>query len=299
MPRWLSWVRVPSPALPILSLLPIGNWHGSQQTRRTGRYARPTAEERRRVDAPGRRARGRRGRWRGRGRRGRKPLKLEVDIQPRSACERHVTVKVSREDIDRYFDKEFSELVTSAPGAGLPARARAAQADRAAVSARKCRSGSSASLLTDSIAQISDEQELSAISEPNFDLEAVEVPDEGPMTYEFDLEVRPEFDAAAVEGPVDRAAGPRVHRPGRGRGAAEPACRATASWCRYDGPAESGDYISTNLAFTYEGQALSSAAEELIRIRPVLSFRDGKIEKFDELMAGVRGGRDPRRPRPC
>ena len=35
---------------------------------------------------------------------------------------------------------------------------------------------------------------------------------------------------------------------------------------------------------------MASADEEVIRIRPVLSFRDGKIEKFDELMAGVRAG---------
>ena len=35
---------------------------------------------------------------------------------------------------------------------------------------------------------------------------------------------------------------------------------------------------------------LASAAEEVIRIRPVLSFRDGKIEGFDKLMAGVRAG---------
>ena len=28
----------------------------------------------------------------------------------------------------------------------------------------------------------------------------------------------------------------------------------------------------------------------MIRIRPVLSFRDGKIEDFDKLMAGVRAG---------
>ena len=35
---------------------------------------------------------------------------------------------------------------------------------------------------------------------------------------------------------------------------------------------------------------LASAEEEVIRIRPVLSFRDGKIEEFDRLMAGVRAG---------
>ncbi len=58
----------------------------------------------------------------------------------------------------------------------------------------------------------------------------------------------------------------------------------------YDGPAEAGDYISTNLCFEHEGRVLANATEEVIRIRPTLSFRDGKIEGFDKLMAGVRAG---------
>ena len=58
----------------------------------------------------------------------------------------------------------------------------------------------------------------------------------------------------------------------------------------FDGPAEPGDYITTNLTFKHGDEVFASAKEEVIRIRPVLSFRDGKIEKFDELMAGVRGG---------
>ena len=40
-------------------------------------------------------------------------------------------------------------------------------------------------LLMDSLAQISEEQQFTAISEPDFDLEAVEVPDDGPLTFEF------------------------------------------------------------------------------------------------------------------
>jgi trigger factor len=51
-----------------------------------------------------------------------------------------------------------------------------------------------------------------------------------------------------------------------------------------------GDYISTNLRFEDQGRVLASGAEEVIRIRPTLSFRDGKIEDFDKLMSGVRGG---------
>lgn len=35
---------------------------------------------------------------------------------------------------------------------------------------------------------------------------------------------------------------------------------------------------------------MSQSKEEVIRIRPVLSFRDGKIEAFDKLMKGVKAG---------
>lgn len=216
------------------------------------------------------------------------PLTLDVDIQTRSACERHVVVKVSREDIDRYFNKEFSDLVTSAQVPGF----RPGHAPRKLIERRFRKEASErvkSSLLVDSIEQISEERDLSAISEPKFDLEAVDLPEEGPMTYEFDLEVRPEFD-------VPQWKGLTVERPVREftDHDVDVALRNLLSrhgqLAPHDGPAEMGDYISTSLSFTCEGQALSSAPEELIRIRPVLSFRDGKIENFGEIMVGVRAG---------
>ncbi len=59
-------------------------------------------------------------------------------------------------------------------------------------------------LLMDSMAQVTDDQKLAAISEPDFDLAAVEVPDDGPMTFEFDIEVRPEFDMPNGRADVER-----------------------------------------------------------------------------------------------
>ena len=42
------------------------------------------------------------------------PLTLEVKIDQPSACQRHITVTIPREDIDRYFDKAFDELMPTA-----------------------------------------------------------------------------------------------------------------------------------------------------------------------------------------
>ena len=144
-------------------------------------------------------------------------------------------------------------------------------------------------LVMDSLAQVNEEQKLSAISEPDFDFEAVELPDDGPLTFEFDIEVRPEFDVPkwkglSIEKPVRQFSDADVDHTLQNilarRGRLVP----------FAGPAERGDYITTNLTFKHDNHVLASANEEVIRIRPVLSFRDGKIENFDGLMAGVRAG---------
>ena len=215
-------------------------------------------------------------------------LSLEVQIDQRSACERHVTVTISREDIDRYFDKEFSELMTSAQVPGF----RPGRAPRKLIETRFRKDVGErvkSSLLMDSIGQVSDDEDLSPISEPDFDFEAIELPEEGAMTFEFDLEVRPEFD-------LPQWKGLKVERPVREFTEEDVDREFEQVLARYgqlvptDKPAESGDYITTNLTFLHDGQTLSSAQEEVIRIRSSLSFRDGTIEGFDKLMAGAKAG---------
>ena len=213
-------------------------------------------------------------------------LDLEVKIDDRSACERHITVTVSREDIDRYLNKEFSELMPDAHVPGF----RPGHAPRKLVEHRfrkEVGAKVKGALLMDALGQIHDDYDLSAISEPDLDMESIEVPETGPMTFEFDLEVRPQFDLPQWKGlhinkpvkeftdaDVDRA----LTRLLSNRGALEPV----------DAPAKPGDYITTNLTFKRGETVLSSAQEEVIRLRPTLSFRDGKIEGFDKAMTGVK-----------
>jgi trigger factor len=214
-------------------------------------------------------------------------LDLQVKIDDRSACERHITVTVSREDIDRYLNKEFSELMPEAHVPGF----RPGHAPRKLVEHRfrkEVGNKVKGSLLMDSLAQIHDDYDLSAISEPDLDMESIEVPETGPMTFEFDLEVRPQFDlpqwkGLKIEKPVKEFNDADVDRAmtrllsNRG-GRLEPV----------DAAAKPGDYITTNLTFKQGDLVLSSAQEEVIRLRPTLSFRDGKMEGFDKAMSGVK-----------
>ncbi|OYV81656.1 MAG: hypothetical protein B7Z73_17815, partial [Planctomycetia bacterium 21-64-5] len=41
-------------------------------------------------------------------------LELEVKIDSRSACERHVTVTIPRNEVDRYLDLAYSDMMDKA-----------------------------------------------------------------------------------------------------------------------------------------------------------------------------------------
>ncbi|HUY93162.1 MAG TPA: trigger factor [Pirellulales bacterium] len=215
-------------------------------------------------------------------------LDLEVKIQSRSACERHITVTIPRPDIDRYYSKAFGELMDKAAVPGF----RAGRAPRKLVELRFRKDVTDqvkGSLLMDSLEQISESHELSPISEPDFNPLAIEVPEEGPMTFEFDIEVRPEFE-------LPKWQGLKIERPVREFTAEDVDKQLQNLLARhgklapFDGPAAGGDYLAMNLKFKDGDTLISSVDEEVIRIRPTLSFRDGKVEGFDKLMQGVKAG---------
>jgi trigger factor len=197
-------------------------------------------------------------------------------------------VTISRADIDRYFDDAFGELMPTAAVPGF----RAGRAPRKIVENRfrdEVSDQVKSALLLDSLEQISQEQRFTAISEPNFDLEAVEVPKEGPMTFEFTIEVRPEFE-------LPKWKGLKLNRPVREFTDADVDEQLEQMLSRYgqlvphDGPAEEGDYVSVNITTTADGQQVARENEAVVRIRPNLSFRDARLEGFGKLMKGAKEG---------
>ena len=216
------------------------------------------------------------------------PLQLDVQVTSPSACERHVTVTIARPDIDRYFDNAFGEMMPSAAVPGF----RIGRAPRKIVENRfrdEVTEQVKSALLLDSLEQISSEERFTAISEPNFDLEAVEVPKDGPMTFEFTIEVRPEFD-------LPKWRGLKLNRPVRQFTDADIDAQLEQMLARYgqlaphEGPVREGDYISANITSKADGRQVAREEEEVIRIRPTLSFRDARLEGFDKLMAGAKAG---------
>src|SRR5688572_22012866 len=216
------------------------------------------------------------------------PLELDVQVTSPSACERHVTVTISRSDIERYLDDAFGEMMPTATVPGF----RIGRAPRKVVENRfrdEVTEQVKSAILLDSLEQISKEERFTAISEPDFDLEAVEVPKEGPMTFEFTIEVRPEFE-------LPKWRGLKLNRLVRDFTDADINDQLEQMLARYgqlvphDGPASEGDYVSMSITSIANARQIARENEEVIRIRPTLSFRDARLEGFGKLMDGVKAG---------
>ena len=215
-------------------------------------------------------------------------LDMQTEIKEISSCQRHVKVTIAADEVAKYYNREVDDFCDKAIVPGF----RVGKAPRKVIEKKfksEIKDRIKQGLLLDSLAQVNDSEDIVPISEPEFDVRSVVVPDEGPFVYEYDIEVRPVFD-------VPNWKGLKINRPTREfsdadiDNAIEVLRNNNGVLVDTDEPAQDGNYIVTKLTFTHEGKTISSADNETIRIRPTLSFHDGAIEGFDKLMAGVRAG---------
>ncbi|MEZ6094936.1 MAG: trigger factor [Pirellulaceae bacterium] len=145
------------------------------------------------------------------------------------------------------------------------------------------------SLLMDSLAQVNDESHFSAISEPDLDYDQVNIPESGAMTYEFDIEVRPEFE-------MPNWKGLEIERPERDFSDADIdqylklLIQENSDLVPVEEAAKLDDEIICNIVATLDGKQVASHDEVSIAVMPEVSFNDGKIVDFDKLVVGKKAG---------
>jgi trigger factor len=212
-------------------------------------------------------------------------LSLDVEVNEPSACERHVVVKIAPEDIERYKDDAYKEMMPTAQVPGF----RPGRAPRKLVEKRfrgEVNDQVKGSLIMDAITQVSEAQDYSAISEPDFDFDAVQLEDEGPLVFEFTVEVRPEFDMPEWQGlklkrvsheysdeEVQKRTRTLLHR----YGTLEP----------HDGPVEKDDLVTITIVCSDGEEEISRLEDARCPVRSKLVFRDGEIDGFEELVTGA------------
>ncbi len=217
-----------------------------------------------------------------------KKLNLAVDVKSSSACQRHVQVTIPREDIERYFQKQFDDL---APRAELPGF-RAGKAPRKLVESKfrkQVADQVKGALLMDSLAQVNSENYFSAISEPDLKYDKVNVPESGPMTFEFDIEVRPEFELPNWKGLEIE----RLEHEFTSEDVdlyLQMMAKENSELIPVEEQVALEDTINCNIRVTVDGKEVQTHEDVMLTVLPTLSFNDGKIEGFDKLVIGKKAG---------
>lgn len=212
-------------------------------------------------------------------------MDLRVEINNVGPCKKHIRVGIPRDAIDKLGDKlvdEYSDKV-QVPGfrvghvPGDLVRKRFRKELNEEVKQR---------ILMQSLDQIGKDSKLEPISEPNLDLDAIEIPEEGDFEYEFEVEVRPEFDLPDYKHL-------KIKRPVRDVSDKDVADYANRFIDQYgkqipvERAVKPGDYVAIDIEFTHNGQPLTKIEDVSVRVRPTLRFQDAEITGFDKLLAGA------------
>ena len=127
------------------------------------------------------------------------PIQLEVQVASPQACLRDVIVTIPQSEVQRYLKEAYDELVPEAQVPGF----RSGRAPRKLVEKQfkdRIVEQVKGSLLMDSLSQVTEAQSFAAIGEPDFDYNAIKIPDTGDFKYQFRIEVRPEFETPNWQG---------------------------------------------------------------------------------------------------
>lgn len=131
-------------------------------------------------------------------------IKNIVTIEDSGPCKKKVIVEIPEEKIKEALAEQFNELKRDSVLPGF-------RKGRAPMRLLEKRFGSDVGeqvklkLLADSSDAALKDNEIDVLGDPDIDHENIELPESGPMKYEFEAEVRPDFELPETDGiPIDK-----------------------------------------------------------------------------------------------
>jgi trigger factor len=220
-------------------------------------------------------------------------LKQTVEITDVGPCKKHVKITVDRDAIDERFKEKFDELLKDR-SAAVPGF-RPGKAPRKFIE-RKFRptvkEDVRREVLMASLQQLAEDSNISPLAPPELAPEDLELPETGPFVYEFDVEVRPEFDLPEYKGmklrkPMHKFTDKDIKD--EMRRILEP----EGSLVPKEGNAvkvEPNDVIVGDLVTVHDGKELNKATEVRVRVEKRLALNDGVVENFAKQVVGAKVG---------
>lgn len=218
-----------------------------------------------------------------------KKLSQEVEVKDVGPCKKHIKVSVSRDDISARMGEHFKTLVKDSSVAGF----RPGKAPRKIVERRFSKEiGEQVKneILLASLEQLAEDHDIAPLSPPDLNPNSIAVPENGPMVYEFDVEVRPQFDLPSYKGlkliryvhtftkdEIETQKKTFLEPIGKKEDKADP-------------KASEGDFITIDAVINDGENKIGEIKDLEIRVNKQLAFRDGVAEKFLEQISGAKPG---------
>jgi trigger factor len=215
-------------------------------------------------------------------------LNQAVEIIDTGPCKKHIKVTVERKDIDSRFDEKIAELVEDAEVPGF----RPGKAPRKVIVRRFHKEVSDqikGQILLASLEQLAEDHDIAPLSPPNLNPNTIDIPKDGPFIYEFDVEVRPNFDLPNYKGLS-------LKRPVKTFTDADVDKEQNRILARFgqlvpkEGKAQIGDYLIADMTTRLGSNVLGSVKECTLRVDDTLAFKDGVAEKFGAQTQGAKAG---------
>ncbi len=217
-------------------------------------------------------------------------LKNTVTIEEAGPCKKKVVIEIPEEAIKNAIDKQYNDLRKEALVPGF----RKGRAPRRLLEKRFGKETTEQiklALLADASDSAIKDNELQALNKPNIDYEKIELPEEGPLKFDFEVEVRPEFELPKLdEIPVEKTklevTEEQIDRE------IEQFQKRSGIWTpRQDGAIEPDDQIIADVLLKAEDVEEEEKLDNIeIFVRPKGFVGAIPVENLDEILVGAKAG---------
>jgi len=217
-------------------------------------------------------------------------LKNAVTIEEAGPCKKKVIIEIPQAKIKKLTEKQYEDLRKEALVPGF----RKGRAPRRLLEKRfgkETKEQIKLTLLSDASKSAIEDNKLQALGEPDIEFEDIELPAEGPLTFDFEIEVRPEFDLPKLEGiPVTKikleVTDEQIDRE------IEQMQRWAGVWTpREEEAVEPEDQIIADAILKIEGIEEEEKLDDIeIYVRKSGFVGAIPVEKLDELLVGAKSG---------
>jgi trigger factor len=217
-------------------------------------------------------------------------LKNTVTIEDAGPCKKKVIVQIPEESVKNATDEQYESLRKESLVPGF----RKGRAPRRLLEKRFGKETTEQvklKLLADASDSAIKDNELNVLREPNIDFEKIELPADGPLKFDFEIEVRPEFDLPQLEGiPVNKTKLEVTDEQ------TDREIKQLQKWAGIWAPREAGevqldDQIIADAVLKVEGAEEEEKLDNIeIYVRQNGFVGAIPVQKLDELLIGAKAG---------